>query len=287
VSGRCASAWRAGATLAVAGALLLGGPGPASAAPGPAPGKGGQGAKGSGPSATTQRRAKAKFEEGLALSDEAKWSEALAAFRESNELVPVAVVQFNIAVTLRALGRYVEAKRSAQKTLDDIGSGQLTIKQPKMKTDVEGVLKECAGKVALVALKVTPEEGKVEADGAEPEKLPDGRIEVDPGRHVFVVSAPGYQTTTVTQTIESGETEVVLNAPPIPKAKPTGHGAGDGEEDAAPWYESGWFWGVTGGVVAAGTAVVVIVVLAQPAEATPAEPPAGTVDHVIPAVLRW
>jgi hypothetical protein len=164
----------------------------------------------------------------------------------------------------------------------------LAIKHPKMKTDIAGVVKECSGKVALVSIKVAPEDGKVEVDGAEPERLPDGRIEVDPGRHVFVVMASGYQTTTVTQTIESGETEVVLNAPPIPKAKPRGSGGGDGEgEEAPPWYESGWFWGVTGGVVAAGAAVVVIVVLAQPAEQTAAEPPPGTVDHVIPAVLRW
>jgi hypothetical protein len=255
-------------------------PMPASAAPGPAPGK-------DAASTTTQRRAKAKFEEGLALSDEAKWSDALAAFRESNGLAPMAAVQLNIAVTLRALGRYVECKHSAQKSMDDITDGVLPVKQPKIKNDIDGVLKECQQKVALVALKVTPGDGTVEVDGAAPEKQPDGRLEVDPGRHVFVLTASGYQTTTVTKEIQPGETEVAITAPPIPKAKPVGGTEGAPEEESTPWYESGWFWGVTGGVVAAGAAVVVIVVLTRPSAESPAEPPPGTVDHVIPAVIRW
>ena len=277
---RAAGAWRFAGLLASILSATLCAPVAASAAPGPPPGK-------DSPSSTTQRRAKAKFEEGLALSDEAKWSEALAAFRESNGLAPMAVVQFNIAVTLRALGRYVECKHSAQKTMDDIGDGLLQVKQPKMKADIDGVLKECKQKVALVGLKISPADGTVEVDGAAPEKLPDGRLEVDPGRHVFVLTASGYQTTTITKEIESGETEVSLTAPPIPKAKATVGAGAPAEEESTPWYESGWFWGVTGGVVAAGAAVVVIVVLVKPSEQTPAEPPPGTVDHVIPAVVRW
>jgi hypothetical protein len=272
--------WRVAGLLGAILSATLCAPVAASAAPGPPPGK-------DAPSTTTQRRAKAKFEEGLALSDEAKWQDALAAFRESNGLVPMAVVQFNIAVTLRALGRYVECKQSGQKSLDDITDGLLTIKQPKIKSDIEGVLKECKQKVALVGLKVAPADGTVEVDGAAPDKLPDGRLEVDPGRHVFVLTASGYQTTTVTKEIESGETEVALTAPPIPKAKPVVGNGAPAEEESTPWYESGWFWGVTGGVVAAGAAVVVIVVLTRPSEQTAAEPPPGTVDHVIPAAIRW
>jgi len=279
--------WQCAALPVALGTMLLCASPVADAAQGPAPGQGGPGAQ---PSPATQKRAKAKFDEGVALSDEAKWTEALDAFRESNELVPMAGVQFNIAITERALGRYVDCKRTARKTLDDIASGSLKIKQPKMKIDVEGVLKECSEKIALVTIKVSPEEADVQVDGASPERLPDGRVEVDPGRHVFVATAAGYQTTTVTKEIEPGETDVVIATPPLPKARPIGKGGGPDapqEEEATPWYESGWFWGVTGGVLAAGAAVVVIVVLVKPAEQAPAEPPAGTVDHVVPAVIRW
>ena len=91
----------------------------------------------------------------------------------------------------------------------------------------------------------------------------------------------------MTKEIESGEAEVVLATPPMPKAKPGAAADAVPEEEATPWYESGWFWGVTGGVVTAGAAVIVIVVLVKPAAQAQAEPPQGTVDHVVPAVLRW
>jgi len=252
---------------------------PAQAAPGPAPGKGTLGAKDS----TSERIAKAKFEEGLALSDEAKWAEALEAFRQSNRLLPHATVQYNIAVTLRALGKYVEAEHSAEQTLADIASKKLQLKQPKLKTDIETLLKEVKAKVAVVAVRVTPEQATVEVDGSAPERREDGRLEIDPGKHVFVVSAKDYQTTTVTQTIEPGESEISLKAP---KNLPT-VGPGATPEEETPWYATGWFWGTTGSVVAVGIAVAVIVVVLQPAAQSPAEPPAATVSTVVPAGIRF
>lgn len=225
------------------------------------------------------RRARAKFEEGLALSDEGKWSEALEAFRRSDELVPSATVQFNIAVTLRALGRYVEAKHAAERILSEAKRAKHPLR-PRLRRDVERLLEEVSAKIARVRLRVTPAGARVQIDGSSLEELPDGRIELDPGRHVCVVSAQGHETTTLAQTIEPGESEVVLRAPPR-RAPP------ETSQEPTLWYESGWFWGIAGSVAAASAATAIIVVAVQPEQASAAGPPASTIDQVIPAVLRF
>ena len=66
-----------------------------------------------------QQQAKALFQQGISLSDDGKWAEALASFQQSDQLVPSAPVRFNIGATLRALGRYVEAKNTLDAVLTD------------------------------------------------------------------------------------------------------------------------------------------------------------------------
>jgi hypothetical protein len=47
------------------------------------------------------------------------------------------------------------------------------------------------------------------------------------------------------------------------------------------------FWGITGGVVAAGAAAVILVLVLQPEEpAEPPGPPANTLGYTIPAGFR-
>jgi len=262
--------------LAVLGLAVLGlglGAAPAEAA---AP------ASKSAQSAAAARQAKAKFEQGLALSDDGKWTEALVAFRESNDLAPSAVVQHNIAVTLQSLGKYVEARRSIDATLQDIADRKLVLKQPALKTELKKLRETVSAKTVMVSLVLDPSSAEVEIDGSEPERLPDGRVELDPGRHLFVVAAPGRQTTTVTRTLESGEVEIELRAPPTPPPTPA-----KAEEPDTAWYESGWFWGVSSGVVVAGVAVAVIAVVLQPKEQSTAEPPGSTYGQVLPAGVRF
>lgn len=237
-------------------------------------------------SATTTRRAKAKFEEGLALSDEGKWAEALEAFKASDELAASATVRFNIAVTLRALGRYVEARDVGRSILDDDAEKVRPIK-PGLKADVQKLVNEVAAKVALVVLEVTPKDATLQVDDAAPTLDSQGRLETDPGRHVFILTAPGYETTTVTKEILPGEQELVLVAPPLPKAKPAvGPRAGGSLEEETPWYEGGVFWGITVSVVVAGAAAAILAVVLQPDEVEPASPPTSTLGYEIPVALR-
>lgn len=222
------------------------------------------------------RRARALFEEGVALSDEGKWADALSAFQRSDQLVPSPSARYNVGTTLRALGRYVEAKRTLESVLADAPTFKPPMK-PALKRDVEKVLTEVKARIVLVSLKVSPVDADVQMDGSAITRLPDGRVEVDPGKHVFVAAASGHETTTVAQLLTS-DADVVLSAPRtalrIEVVKET------------PVYARAWFI-TTLSVAVAGAAAVGIIFAAQPRTTTPAGPPDATVQRVIPAAVRF
>jgi hypothetical protein len=225
------------------------------------------------------RRAKALFEEGVALSDEGKWADALSAFQKSDELQPSASARYNIGATLRALGRYVEATKLLEQVLADGASSKTPLK-PALKKDIEKLLAEVKAKVVTVRLKLSPVNADVQMDGAPVSPGPDGKLAVDPGKHVFVVSAKGYDTTTVSQSLSSNDVEVVLTAPKtVEKVQVV-------EVKQTPVYARAWFI-ATLSVAVAGGAAVGIVFATRPKETPPAGPPQATVEHVIPAAWRF
>ena len=227
-------------------------------------------------SAPESRRARALFEEGVALSDEGKWADALSAFEKSDQLVPSPSARYNVGTTLRALGRYVEAKRTLQSVLTEAPTFKPPMK-PALKKDVEKVLAEVNAKIVLVSLKVSPVDADVQMDGGAITRLPDGRLEVDPGKHVFVASASGHETTTLAQLLTS-DGDVVLTAPRIvPRVELV---------KETPVYARAWFI-TTLSVAVAGAAAVGIIFAAQPRTTTPAGPPDATVQRVIPAAVRF
>lgn len=229
------------------------------------------------------RRAKALFDQGIALSDEGKWSEALAVFQQSDELVPSASVEFNIAATLRALGRYVEARKTLQAILDLEPTMKPSMK-PALKADVEKLLAEVTAKIVTLRLSLDPSDGTVEIDGAKASAGPDGTFELDPGRHVFVLSAKGHETTTITKTLAAADKELALKAPVI-RTKVVEKRVEVPAEKSTPVYGRAWFW-TAAGVLVAG-AVVVTIIVTRPDERAPAAPPARTVDRVIPTAVRF
>jgi hypothetical protein len=223
------------------------------------------------------KQARAKFDEGITLSDAGRWAEALEAFRESDRLKPAASARYNIAATLRALGRYVEAKRVAQSILDE----RATLK-PKGKTvqETRAMLEEINAKIAHVDLAVTPEDAEVQVDGSALERVAGERVDLDPGKHVFVVEAEGHDTTTVTREIPSGDSRLVLVAPKKAPPPPP-------EEEETPVYATWWLWTGVGAAVAATAAIVVVVVVTLPEDAAAPEPPPSTVGHPIPVIWRF
>lgn len=221
------------------------------------------------------KRARALFDEGVALSDEGKWTDALVAFQKSDDLVPSPSARYNIGSTLRALGRYVEARDVLGRIAADAATRKQTIK-PSLKKEIEKLLGEVKKKIVSVPLQVTPVSADVQADGNALKRLPDGRVEIDPGRHVFVVTAAGFETTTVTQTLDASSVELVLVAPKIvPKVV-----------QETPVYARAWFI-ATGSVLVAGAATVGIIFAARPRTAPAAGAPPATVGRVIPAAVRF
>lgn len=227
-----------------------------------------------GKSTPEERQARALFDQGLALSDEGKWAEALEVFKKSDELQHSATVRFNMAVTYRALGRYVEARGLAQDLLTK-GVDDKPLK-PALQKDVEKLRDEVSAKIVTALIKCSPPDARVEIDGTLPVIGTNGRIDLDPGKHVFVVKKEGYDTVTVSKSIDSTDTEVVLTAPKSKNAAPP---------PEAPLYKKGWFWGTVGAVVAAGAAVAVVVVVTGSDAPPAAGPPPSTIGRVIPAAF--
>jgi tetratricopeptide (TPR) repeat protein len=228
--------------------------------------------------ATDARRAKALFEEGIALSDDGKWADALESFQKSDALVPSATVRFNIGASQRALGKYVDAKHTLLKILASAKSAKPPLK-PALKKDVEKLLDEVKEKIITVAIHPTPSDADVEVDGAVISALPDGRLELDVGRHVFVATAEGYETTTVTKTLTASDTEVEIVLPKVKVIEVV-------VPAETPFYGRAWFL-TTAGAVVVGTAAVIIILAAQPKPTPPLGPPPSTVDRVIPAAIRF
>jgi hypothetical protein len=223
------------------------------------------------------RRARALFEEGVALSDEGKWSDALTAFQKSDGLTPSASARYNIGATLRALGRYVEARKVLEGVVA-ADAAKTTPMKPALKKDVLKLLGEVKGKILAVHLRVTPADAAVQMDGSPAVPGPDGRLEIDPGKHVFVASKTGFETTTVTQVLSGNDADVVLTAPAVV--------ARIVEVKETPVYARAWFI-TTLSVAVAGGAAVGIIFATRPKETPAAGPPPATVGHVIPAAWRF
>jgi hypothetical protein len=230
------------------------------------------------PPTAEQKEAAKLFDQGVTLSDEGKWSEALEAFRKSDALRPSLSARFNLAATMRALGRYVEAKRTLEKILADGPTWDPPIK-PALKADVEKLLGEVRPNVVSLKVKVTPASAEVSVDGLPLERASDGASELDPGRHVFVVTAPEHETTTVTKTLAASDRELSLSAPKKQVVVVQKQASGG---ITTKW----WFWTTAGVVVAGAAAAVIAVVVTQQPQATTGAPPA-TVGRIVPVGFRF
>jgi hypothetical protein len=232
-----------------------------------------------------QQQAKALFEEGITLSDAGKWPDALAAFQRSDELAPSPTVRFNIGATLRALGRYVEAKNTLDAILTQ-AAAQKPPPKPAFVDDVRKLLGEVLQKIVVIEIQVTPRTAELEVDGAEPQRLPDGKLELDPGKHVFVARADGHETITIARNLTADDVELAITLTPIKSNVVEKRVEVRVKEEETPFYKRFWFWTAAGAVVA-GAVVVTVVVATRPDAREPAGPPSSTVDRVTPVAIRF
>lgn len=149
-----------------------------------------------------KEEARAHFEKGLALADNASWDAALAEFSRSIELYPSRAATKNAAVCLRKLGRLDESLEMFEGLL----------------RDVRGLPADIKAEAQAAVLELRPLVGTIEIDGAAPGAsiTVDGRrrgehplfapLRVPAGSHVVRLYAEGFETFEASVEVAGGQT---------------------------------------------------------------------------------
>jgi hypothetical protein len=162
--------------------------------------------------------------------------------------VPAAL--FNVATTLRALGRHVEARDAFAQLID---------KHPKLDAEIrsqaEKMLAEEKARIAQLIVADLPAKKndlKVYVDGSETSDEGERplAIEVDPGKHALRVEESKSKPFTWEGTFKDGDKKSVpVKLVPVDVAKPPPP-VQPPPEKSGSIFSSPWFWVATGVVVA-------------------------------------
>ncbi len=207
------------------------------------------------PSRADLEEARAHFLAGRAAIEAGRWADAVESFERAYALSHAPSALYNVAVALRALGRYREARDTLRRLLQEHEERL----RPARRQEAERYLREAEAQVASLRLEglaagvrheVRLDARPIEDDGSRPL-----RIETDPGEHVLEVSRPEHVPFEWRGAMGAGEHQVVqvaLRPRPRPRerdplrasvpARPQERGGG--------LFSSPWFWVGTGVVVA-------------------------------------
>lgn len=166
--------------------------------------------------------AEALYLSGRKLVGDGNWAEGCEKFRASLELNPAVSTLINIAKCSEHEGKLtqalVEYRRASQMNQDTLGADR--------KRKLDQVLKESTAtlesRIAKVQLVVAnrPSGIEIKRDGLSlPIALVGETIPLDPGEHVFVVTAPGFRKEERKVTLKEGETQTV-ELPLVVEEKP-------------------------------------------------------------------
>jgi tetratricopeptide (TPR) repeat protein len=177
------------------------------------------------------------FETGEAAAQEERWADAITAFQEAYELSGVPTALFNVAYALRALGRYVEARRA----FDEL----FTLRVPEeIRAEAEGYRDEVVARIAHLRLNQLEEgvEYELRLDGqiVDDELVRPAVVDCDPGSHRVEVRRAGYVAFEWSGTVGEGQTRELE----VELAAMASSGGNVAEEP--------WFWIVIGVVVVGG-----------------------------------
>jgi hypothetical protein len=172
------------------------------------------------PADEATQRGRSAFTRGVELARAQQWGEALVSFEAAAEARDAAIVQFNIAYCLRALGRYVAARSAIERALADptgLGTTQLE--------DAKAYQREFAQGIVRLAVTLEPESAGLSVDGRPLVRAADGGylagvappgdartlkrkrfvLWLDPGAHVFRAERPGHQAVVVRRSYRAGQ----------------------------------------------------------------------------------
>lgn len=158
--------------------------------------------------------ARASFEQGVRLLEDARYAEAAAALERSLALRESPSVLYNLALAYRGTGAYLRAIETFERFL------HAAPEREPLRRDAATIAAELRGALARVRLSVRGLADEVRLD----ERVLTAReldvvLPVDPGRHVFEARRAGYESATRTLTLSPGATDDVLldvTAHPLP-----------------------------------------------------------------------
>jgi len=164
------------------------------------------------------------------------WAEAKVFFSDAHTLFPNARTLRGLALTSYALRDYVQAISYFEQSL----TNPVQPLSPQLQTGAREFLEQAKRFVARVKLNVEPASASLRIDDAAVTPDAGGTIQLNPGQHELVVSAPGYDTLTRRWQVEAGaRSELNLQlrsqaapAPPLVAAAPAA--AISSEQAAAP-----------------------------------------------------
>lgn len=224
--------------------------------------------------------ARALFEEGISLADQAKWAEAADRFRRAQSLKPTPGIAFNLASALAETGKVIEASELLESLARDSAT------PPELKQECEAKLAAIAGKRAYLAIHVenAPAEAKVEVDGHDWPRAGWGVASpLDPGTHLVVGRSRGAETTRTELQIAAGERrELSLSfpqaAPVTPMATAPESTPAPARDEKRPLYKNWILWTCVGAVIAGGVVASLLVASKDdPATQAPIAGNAGTI----------
>jgi hypothetical protein len=138
------------------------------------------------PSPAAKAEARQRFDEGVRLFEKGENAAAMAEFKRAYELIPNAVVLYNIGLVYAAMDRPVEAVDALDKVLAEAKG--LSPAQVQRAQQTRG---EQSARISEVAV-VTDKPAVVEVDGVDAGRTPlDHPLRVPSGTHVIAVLAPG------------------------------------------------------------------------------------------------
>jgi hypothetical protein len=241
--------------------------------------------------------ARRAFQQGMAALQGNRPADAVRWFTDSYQRRAVPIVQYDLALAYRALGRNLDAATAFERYLADPGAGVDAARLAAVRAEAEAL----RGRLVQITLALRPAGATVLVDGRVT-AVPSSVLLLDPGSHALEVRADGYVSQRREEDFAAGAQvrwEVALV--PVPAAPPSAvAGIGDGRDaqrmglDTGPARRgttppdgasrrAGWVVpvGVTLGVLAAaGIALGVWAALRDPGVELPATTTGLTVETI-------
>ena len=225
-------------------------------------------------------RARTLFAEGVELTHEEQWEEAVERFRQVLEVRSTPQVKYNLALALEGAGELSEAAALLREIQDSRELDRRT------RRDVQRLLQAIGPRLGQLTVRITGDEAGVRVllDGDE---IPLDRVgqplATDPGEHRVVMERRGRAVASQTVTVTSGETtevtlvETAVVASAVDEELLTREGppAASGGNVLEEW----WLWTIIGAVVVA-TGVTIGIVAAT------SGPPSPVQGNLSPGVLE-